>query len=386
MKKKRKRLFLKGLVALLLLLLWILLPVYVKATTPTVDMEEIYDAAGVEALWDLLPEQTRTLLEESGMTSIDENTILDLSMQEFLSLLWQGFLSQMQVPLQLLATLFGVILLAALFGVLEQSTLNSQTGKVYHTVGILIVSGMMLGPLADLLQQTVSLIEEIGGFFAGFIPMFAAVVAASGKPVSGFLYHGMLFSVVQVFQVVSVQLLLPLTSIYLAICITAAATDKVDVTVLTKSVRSVLLWVMGFLLMLFIAILTVKSFVAASADSVSLRAGRFLLGSLVPVVGSALSDAFTVLQGAFGVVRAAVGAFGILAMLACVLPTVLQLVGMLVILKIAQTAAGVLGLKSMDGLLSSLQFVVSFLQGVLLSYAMMFLISTSILLLVGGGG
>lgn len=364
-------------------------PVTVQASAlPDIQAETdtLYEAIDTDELVSLLPEETQKLLAENGLSEVGEEAVLDLSAGDFFSMLWKGFTENLTAPFALLTTVLGVLLLSALFGSLEQSTWKESTARMYHLVSVLVISGVLLKPLTVLLQETVELLQQIGSFFAGFIPVFAAVVSVSGKPISGFLYHGMLLGVVEGFQLICVNLLLPLVSIYLAVSVTAAATEKLDVTTLTKSLKSIVLWILGFMLTVFVAILTVKSFVATSADSVSLRAGRFLVGSFIPVVGGALSDALTVLQGSLGVVKSAVGAFGIIAMLACLLPALLKLVGMLLMLKIAETGAGLLGLKQVGGLLSAVQFVVTFLQSILICYGMMFLISTSLMLVLGGGG
>lgn len=362
------------------------IPVQASEIPDGTETEALYEAIDTKELLGLLPDDTKELLKRNGLDEIGEQALLDLSAGDFFKLLWEGFTENLTAPFSLLTTVLGILLLAALFGSLEQTAWKESTARMYHLVAVLVISGVLLKPLTVLLEETVRLLQEISSFFGGFIPIFAAIVSVSGKPISAFLYHGMLLGVVQGFQLVCVQLLLPLVSIYLAISVTAAATDKMDVSALTKSLKSIVLWVLGFLLTVFVAILTIKSFVASSADSVSLRAGRFLIGSFIPVVGGAISDAFTVLQGSLGVVKSAVGAFGILAMLACLLPALLKLIGMLLMLKVAETGAGLLGLKQVGSLLSAVQFVITFLQSVLICYGMMFLISTSLMLVLGGGG
>lgn len=365
---------------LVLLLFCLLHPCVVVAS----DTEQLLDDSGVYDLLPLLPDDTQELLEDVGLDQIDADAILDFTATDFFTLLWQGLQDNLTAPFQLLSIIMGIILLSALFASLEQTTLQSSTSKTYHLLSVLVISTVLISPFQAVLQQTVDLMEQLGNFFLSFIPIFAAIVAVSGKPISGYLYHGMLIGVVELFQLVAINLLVPLTAIFLAISITAAATEKVDIKTLIQSLKSILLWAMGFMMTLFIAVLGIKSFVATSADSVSLRAGKFLIGSFIPVVGSALSDALLVIQGSLGVVKSVIGAFGMIAIIACLLPTILQLASMLLMLKICESASGILGLKAVTNLLGSMQFVLSFLQGILIAYGMMFLISTSLLLVLGG--
>ena len=71
----------------------------------------------------------------------------------------------------------------------------------------------------------------------------------------------------------------------------------------------------------FVGYLTVSGVIAGSTDAVTVKAAKFTMSSLVPVVGGILSDAAeTVLAGA-GILKNAVGVFGMLAVLCmCVAP------------------------------------------------------------------
>ena len=66
--------------------------------------------------------------------------------------------------------------------------------------------------------------------------------------------------------------------------------------------------------------------VASGSDTVASKAAKFLIGSVVPVVGGALSDAFGATQGYLRLLKATVGVFGILIALMTFLPVFLQTV------------------------------------------------------------
>ena len=71
--------------------------------------------------------------------------------------------------------------------------------------------------------------------------------------------------------------------------------------------------------------LTVSGVGAGTADALAVKAAKFTVSNMVPVVGSILSDAAeTVLAGA-GILKSAVGVFGMLAVLSMCLVPFLQL-------------------------------------------------------------
>ena len=92
-----------------------------------------------------------------------------------------------------------------------------------------------------------------------------------------------------------------------------------------KRIAGTLKWVvtsvLTVVLLVFVGYLTVSGVIAGSTDAVTVKAAKFTMSSLVPVVGGILSDAAeTVLAGA-RILKNAVGVFGMLAVLCmCVAP------------------------------------------------------------------
>lgn len=70
----------------------------------------------------------------------------------------------------------------------------------------------------------------------------------------------------------------------------------------------------------FVGLLSIKGLLAGAADSAVAKGAKFLIGSFVPVVGGAVSDALGSIVSSLSLVRGATGAFGILAVLLIALP------------------------------------------------------------------
>ena len=96
-----------------------------------------------------------------------------------------------------------------------------------------------------------------------------------------------------------------------------------------KRVASAIKWAVTAalcaILLIFVGYLTVSGAVAGTADAAAVKAAKFAMSSVVPVVGGILSDAAeTVLAGA-GILKNVVGVFGMLVVLGICLVPFLQL-------------------------------------------------------------
>lgn len=138
---------------------------------------------------------------------------------------------------------------------------------------------------------------------------------------------------------------MPLLGIFLAFCIAGSLNSQINIGGIISTVKKVVVWTLGFLLTIFVGLLTIRGIVAGSADTVATKTTKFLLGSFVPVVGGALSEALNSVQGCMGVIRSSVGSLGIIV---CVLTFLPLLLTILLLMGTLHLSAGVAELMSVE--------------------------------------
>lgn len=350
--------------------------------------DELLDTSGAKDLYDKIPSDIKKILDENDADEIknfDTKTILDLSQGDFVKLIVSGVKTKLHAPITILATAVGTILLAALLGSLQTNFLQTGLDRTFNVVTVLCLSSIVITPIVSILRQTAILLEQVSEFLLGFIPIYAGIITVSGKPLSAFAYNGMLLGIVEIVSIVSKNVLIPLCGIYLALCLCGAVSGQVNISGITGGVKTAMTWGLGLSMTIFVALLTIKSFVAGAADSVTMRAGKFLVGSFVPVIGGAISDAFTVLQGSIGVIKATVGSFGIIVVLLCFLPAIVSILLISLAIKAAQLVSETLEVKTLSTLLQATGFVLGIMQSILICYGVMVIISISLMIVLGSG-
>ncbi|NLM50106.1 MAG: hypothetical protein GX196_04035, partial [Clostridiaceae bacterium] len=132
-----------------------------------------------------------------------------------------------------------------------------------------------------------------------------------------------------------------------------------------------------------IAVLTVTNFATQSLDSISGKALKFGVSTLIPVVGSSLSDALESTRAAASVVKSALGAAGIIFVIAlCIIPLI-KLGAIILIYKIASAFSEPLS-ESVSACLSDISDTLSLIFSMVSSVAVLTIISMSALLVTGG--
>ena len=143
---------------------------------------------------------------------------------------------------------------------------------------------------------------------------------------------------------------------------------------------------MGLLLTAFIGIMALQTSVSAAADTAATKSAKYLLGSFIPVIGSAVSDAVMAARGCIDLVKTSVGGFGILAAAIIFLPALLQAVAWYVVLTLGMFVCELLESRQLRSLLGSFSAAFGMLISIMASFLVMAVSCTALILSLGGAG
>jgi stage III sporulation protein AE len=349
------------------------------------DIAAQFNAVGINEVAGLLPEQTRNLMEDGGFREISVQSLLQLSPAQFFVAIWRAFLEELYRPMRIFAALLGMTLLCAMLGGLRDDMGNSSMREVFGVVTVLCMISSAAAPILDCIISTVDAIRNASIFMLGYIPVFSAAVMAAGQPVTGAAYNGFLFMVAQIVSQAVSQTLLPLLSLYLALCIVGGLAPELGIASMCAGIKKIVTWSLGFIITIFVGVLSAQTMVAGSADTLTVRTGKFLLGSFVPVVGSTLSEAMLAAQGCLRLIKTSVGAFGIIAALGLFLPVFLQAVTWYLVTNVAAAASDLLGVKEVGGVLRSCSGALSIMMTFLVCYALLMIVTITVVIVTGLG-
>lgn len=348
--------------------------------------EEQLEASGADELIENAPEQVKESLYDLGLDTISFQKILSLSPKEFIPY----FIDQVQAviarPVKLLAIVVGIIVLCALMNALKQSMAKDKLKEVFQVVSILCICAAVITPVIDCISKTGKTIFDCSNFLISFVPVLSGVMTAGGQIVTATSYQVFLFWAAELVSVIVSRTLVPFLGIYLAIAITSSMNAEFRLDKIADSLKSLICWFLGGLLTVFVGILSIQGIVASSADTVSLKATKFLISSVVPVVGGALSDALGSVQSCVKLLKTSVGAYGIIIAVMTFLPLLIESISWLLVTKISQVVAEFLGVGGVTPVLKATSSVLGIILAIILCFMMLIIITTTIMMLLGTGG
>ena len=346
---------------------------------------EQLDALGRGDLMGWVPWEARHYLEGAELYDLSLRTLMELTPGRFFPTLWRMFLDALVRPLRTLAAMLAIILLCALLETLRTSAWENTISGVFQTVSVLCILTFIAHPILDLIMDTTNTIRQAAGFMIGFIPLFSAALVSAGQPVTGATYSLFLMGACQLVAQVVAQTLIPLMSIYLAICICGAFVPDLNIVQAAGGIKTAVSWTLGLLLTIFVALLSIQTMLSAGADGVTVRATKFLIGNLVPMVGSVLSDGYMAAQGYLRLLKTTVGVYGVIVAAFIFLPTLIRVTIWYLLTKLVAMVGEIAGAGKVSIILRSCSNVLGVLISAILCFALLFIVSTGIIMSTGMG-
>lgn len=229
-----------------------------------------------------------------------------------------------------------------------------------------LVSALMIGCL--LLQQTDAffhmsrdVIREVCDYGKLLLPVLAAALAAQGGTTSAAGIYGgtLLFDSLLTSAITGI--LIPMVYVYIALSVACAALDNEAIKELKSFVKWVATWVLKIILYVFTGYISITGVVSGTADAAAIKAAKVAISSVVPMVGSIISDASETILVSAGVMKNAAGIYGILAVAAIAIEPFLQIGIHYLLLKATAAVSGVIGGKEGNGLIKDFSVAMGFL-------------------------
>ena len=266
---------------------------------------------------DQLEDMTRGVLDGVELTG-------DLRLEDGLSQLLARGTEQLGAIFRQSVRSGGLLLLIVLFcgtaNAFEQAA-GRSSADVVTLAGAAAIAALAAADVHSLIGLGRETIGQLDAFSKALLPTVAAAATAGGAPTGATVRQmgTLLFSDVLITAIN--RLMLPLVYAYVAACTAYAAVGNQGLKEAAALIKWVVTSVLTGLLLIFVGYLTVSGAAASGVDAMTVKAAKTAISGMVPVVGGILSDATeTVLAGA-GVLKNAVGVFGMLGVLAfCLIP------------------------------------------------------------------
>ena len=270
--------------------------------------------------FDLLDDDTASLLEELGIDDFDYENISSISFNQIIDYISSVFSKNAQGPLRCCLILICFIILSSIV-----KSFDMHLSDMYATVSNLVIAIFLVTQIYPSMKLACSAIKLCSDFTYAFFPAFCIICATSGAAMTSFSVNGSLLLFSQALNFISSNVFLPIVNSFMGISVCSSIRRDLNMGSIVSALRNLITKAISALSAIFVSYLSLKTAVASRADALGLRSGRFAINSVVPIIGSSISEGLLSIQSYSSLIKTSVGIVGIIAISAIFLPAIINI-------------------------------------------------------------
>ncbi len=330
-----------------------------------------------------LPSDVTDKLYDNGITP-DKTDADSLNIENIVSYLWNELCVYIVSPLKLLISIIVVVLVSSLAGTISDTT-NETVKKVFNIICAVSGTTLITINVSDVISYGEKTLEQGKIFISSFIPAFAGVISMSGRVTSATVLNSFIMGGIQLFMQLATGVILPLSICIMGTTLAGTVNTDLKLSAFCDTIKKIVIWLLGIIMTIFVALLGLQTFISSGADSVGLKATKFTVSNAVPFIGGAISDALSVMLGGVGVIKNNFGVFGVIAGAVLMLPSVFSALCYKLILSFAHSISEMFSVGSLSQVIKGAESVISIVLALLCCFLLMTVICISLMLFLLGG-
>lgn len=351
------------ILALLLTLCLFSLPIAADSTqhdTSTGTMPQEY------ASWlDSIPQSIKELLPPalfSDKTAEAADAVMEMSSFSYLfQTLLELIGAELGSCLKVLATVCGLLLVAAVCNALKTAFASEGVGRAFGFCTTLIITLSLVGQSGFSFSEVAVYFKNLNAMTATVLPLNGVLYTMGGNTTAAVASSAGLSVYMTVMEEVIGKSILPFCGICVAFALMGALDSSLRTGGILSTVKKNYTTALAFLMMLLLAMLASQSTLGARADSLAMRSVKFAAGNWIPVVGGSVAELLRTISAGIGYLRTTVGLCGVLLILLLLFPMLVKLFLLRLTWQLSASAADLLGCDREKKLLEEFSSIMGYL-------------------------
>ena len=333
---------------------------------------------------DSIPDDVKGRMDGLGASSAEEIISNGVDGEKLAQLGLDLLGRELSGPLAALPVLLAAVMLCSVVEGYTVSLRYTETRDIMAVAVSLFIASVTVSPVAELLHAAGEVIQGASAVMLLYLPVMAGMLAFSGHAVSASGWYAAVTAAAQGLSWLSATVLLPILRLFLTISVSAGVCGRVRLGGLTEALSKAFKWALTLATSIFVAVIGLNGTLFSATDRVADKAARFALGSLIPLIGSSISEAYGAIQGSVGVLRSGIGVFVILALVVSFLPLLIRNLLWAAAVYAVGLTADALGVSAAGSVLRAISAFLSALRALLIAVMTAFIISSSVMMRIGG--
>ena len=233
-----------------------------------------------------------------------------------------------------------------------------------------------------LLGSATTVINSISSQMELIFPILLTLITALGATATAATFQPVLATLSAVVTKIFTSILIPVFIFSIVFNIVGNISNNVKLEKFSKFFSSFFNWSVGIIFTVFISFLAIQGLTVSSIDGISIKTAKYALKSYIPILGSYLSDGVGLILTSSSLIKNSVGVTGLILLFSTVLSPILNIIVTMLLFKLTSALLEPLSDGKISNFLFSVSKSLNLLNTCLIAVGFMYLISTSMLMIV----
>lgn len=261
---------------------------------------------------------------------------------------------------QALKTGIGVFCCVFLISILQGAGCQDSPAQL---VGAVCISTLMLHNSRAMIGLAVETVTDISEYSKLLLPVLAAATSAQGGMTAATALYVGSAAFTSFLTNVLRRVMIPVVYLLLTTAIANCAVGQEALKKIREALKKLSAWFLKTVLTVFFAYMSITGAIAGTTDKTAVKAAKAAISTVVPVIGKTLADASEALLLSAGVVKNAIGIYGIYAFFAISLLPFLKIGVHYLLMKATSALCAILGSKALTELMEDFCTAMGLLLG-----------------------
>lgn len=285
-----------------------------------------------------------------------------------------------------LGSILAIIIIHSLLKSISENLGNDNTSQIAYFIEYILIITIILGNFVNILANIKETISKLVGVMNNLIPILISLIVATGQATTGTILQPILiFAVVFIGNIINL-VILPIVTVSLILNIASNLSDKIQIGNLAKFFKSSVTWFLGFVITIFVGILSLEGTLTSSVDGITVKGIKSAASTFIPVVGKALGDSVDTVLGATSLIKNSIGFVGIIIIIGiCVMP-IIKLTILSVLYSLVGAISEPLADKKIQNTLNNMAGIFKILLGIMFFMAVLLIVGIALTLKISNAG
>lgn len=197
---------------------------------------------------------------------------------------------EITTSITIIGGILAIIVIHAILKNIGESLGNNSISQVAYFVEYILIVTLIMTSFFEVVDMIKETITNLIGYINLLIPLLLALVVTSGTAITASVLQPIILGII-IFLGNGITLyVLPLLLISTVLGIVSNLSDKIQIGKLSKMLKSSIVWVMGFVLTLFVTVISLEGTLTSSVDGLTLKSLKATSSTFIPIIGKVLGD------------------------------------------------------------------------------------------------